>query len=67
MNIDCEKMLTNLDNSTDDHNGGLQIIMILQVIQHILCEMIIGGNKIVNKDVFFSVTNARTNVQNNSS
>ena len=41
--------------------------MILQVIKQIFCEMLIGGRKIVNSDVFFSVTNIRTNVQNASS
>ena len=44
--MDCEKMLTNLDNSIDDYNGNLQKIMILQVIQQILCEMLIGGGKL---------------------
>ena len=33
MNIDSEKILTNLDNSIDDHNGNLQKIMILQFFQ----------------------------------
>ena len=56
-----------MDNSIDDYNGNLQKIMILQVIQQIFCEMIIGGEKIVNIDVFFLVTNIRTNVQNYSS
>ena len=60
-------MSTNLDNSTDDYNGKLQKIMILQVIQHIFCEILIRGRKIVNGDVFFSVTNIKTNVQNDSS
>ena len=60
-------ILENLDNSTDDYRGNLQKIMILQVIQQIFCEMLIGGRKIVNSDVFFSVTNIRTNVQNYSS
>ena len=46
MNIDCDRMLTNLGNSTDDYNGHIQKIMILQVIQHILCEMLIGGGKL---------------------
>ena len=41
--------------------------MIVQVIQQIFCEMLIGVIKIVNIDVFFSVTNIRTNVQNDSS
>ena len=53
MNIDCEIMLTNLDNSTDDYNGNLQKNMILQVIQQIFCEMLIGGRKIVNSDALF--------------
>ena len=59
-------MLKNLDNSTDDYNGNLQKIVILQVIQQIFCEMLIGERKFVNSDVFFSVTNIRTNVQNDS-
>ena len=62
VNIDCDRMLTNLDNSTEDYNGHLQKIMILQVIQQILCGMLIGGNKIVNSDGFFLITNTRTNV-----
>ena len=41
--------------------------MILQVIQQIFCEMLIGGGRIMNSDVSFSVTNIRTNVQNYSS
>ena len=41
--------------------------MLMQVIQQIFCEILIGGRKIVNSDVFFSVTNIRKNVQNDSS
>ena len=67
MNIDCKKYIENLDNNTDDYNGYVQKIMILQVIKQIFYEMLIGGRKIVNSDVFFSVTNIRTNVQNDSS
>ena len=63
MNIDCDIMLTNLDNSIDDYNGHTQKIMILQVIQHICCEMLIGGRKIVNSDNIFLITNIRTNFQ----
>ena len=37
MNIDCERMLTNLDISTDDYNGHLQKNMILQDIEQIFC------------------------------
>ena len=50
MNIDCDRMLKNLDNSIDDYNGHIQKIIILQVIQQIFCEMLIGGRKIVNSD-----------------
>ena len=67
MNIDCDIMLTNIDNSIDDYNGHIQKIMILQVIQHIFCEMIIGGRKIVNSDNICLITNTRTNVQEDSS
>ena len=67
MNIYCDIMLTNLDNSLDDYNGHIQNIMILQVIQQIFFEMLIGGRKIVNSDNIFLITNFRTNVQEYSS
>ena len=53
MNIDCDRILANLDNSIDDCNGHIQKIMILEVIQQIFCEMFIGGKKIVNRYKFF--------------
>ena len=46
MNIDCDKIIENLDNSEDNLRCHIQTIMILQVIRHIFCEMIIGGRKI---------------------
>ena len=67
MNIDCDIMLTNIDNSLDDYEGHIQKIMILQVIQQIFCEMLIGGRKVVNSDNIFLLTNIRTNVQEDSS
>ena len=67
INIDCEKNTENLDNSTDGYNGCIEKVMILQVIQQMFCEIITGGRKIVKSDVFFSVTNIRTNIQNDSS
>ena len=67
MNIDCENVLENLDNSTYDYRGHIQKIMILQVIQLIFCEMLIGGRKIVNSDDIVLITNIRTNVQEDSS
>ena len=51
----------------DDFRGYIQKIMILQVIQQVFCEMLIGGRKIVNSDIFFGVTNIRKNAQNDSS
>ena len=66
MNIDCN-FLANTENSTDGYGGYLQKITILQVIQNIFCEMLIGGRKIVNSDIFLKVTNNRTNFQNDSS
>ena len=41
--------------------------MILQVIQQIFCEMLIGGRKIVNSDNIFLITNIRKNLQEDSS
>ena len=60
-------MLTNLDNSIDDYNGHIQKIMILQVNQHIFCEMLIGRRKIVNSDDIVLINNIRTNIQEESS
>ena len=42
MNIDCEKIIQKMDKSRDDYIGYIQKIMILQVIQQIICEMLIG-------------------------
>ena len=67
MNIDCEKIIEHMDNSEDDYRGYIQKIMILQVIQQIFCEILIGGRKFVNSHMFFAVTNIRINVQNDSS
>ena len=62
MNIDCDRMLTNIDNILDEYNGHIQKIMILQVIQQIFCEMLIGGRKIVNSDDIVLITNIMTNL-----
>ena len=59
-------MITYLDNSTDDYNGHILKILILQVIQHIFCVMLIGWEKIVNSDGIFSITNMRINAQEDS-
>ena len=67
MNFDGDRMLTNIDNSTDDYNGHIQKIMIQQVIQLIFCEMLIGGGGIVNSDACFLINNIRANVQEDSS
>ena len=67
MNIDCDRILTNIDNSIYDYNGHIQKIMILQVIQQTFCEILIGGRKIVNSNDIFLITNIRTNIQEYSS
>ena len=41
-----------MDNREDYYRGYIQKIMILQVIQQIFCEMLIGERKIVNSDIF---------------
>ena len=66
LNINCDFFLTNLDNSTDDYNGNIENYDNASYPTD-FCEMLIVGIKIVNSDVFFSVTNIRTNVQNDSS
>ena len=53
MNIDCKRMLTNMENSTDNYNGHLHKIMIPQVIQQIFCELLIGGRKLWTVMCFF--------------
>ena len=67
MNIDCDKITEDLEDSEDELSSNFQKILILRVVQHIFCELLIGGGGIVNSDLFFLVTNIRTNVQNNSS
>ena len=60
------KMLTNLYNSTDDYNGNLQKIIILQVIKFFLWN-VKWRKKNCEQWCVFSVTNIRTNFQNDSS
>ena len=67
MNIDCEKSIEHMNNSEDDYRGYVQKIMILVVIQQFFCEILVGGRKTVNSDMFFGVMNIRTNIQNDSS
>ena len=57
MNIDCKKIIENMDNIEDDYMGYIQKVMILQVIQQFFCGILIGGRKIVNSYMFFEVTN----------
>ena len=51
MNIYCEKNIGNMDNSSDDYRGYIQKIMILQVIQHIFGEILIGGRNVFSSDI----------------
>ena len=43
MNMDYENFIEHTNNSENDYRGYVQKIMILQVIQQIFCEMLIGG------------------------
>ena len=43
MNIDCEKLVNNLDDSEDDFRIYFQKIVILRFVQQLFCEMLIGG------------------------
>ena len=51
MNIYCEKVKEHMDNSEDDYRGYTQENIILQVIQQLFSEMLIGGRKIVSSDI----------------
>ena len=66
-NIDYEKIIEHMDNIEDNYREYEQKIMILQVIQQIFCEILIGRRKFVNSDICFEVTNISTNIQNDSS
>ena len=62
--------MTNYRTYEQQKNGYrryIQKIITLQVIQQIFCEILISGRKVVYSDIFFGVTNIRTNVQNYSS
>ena len=52
MNIECETITEHIDNSKDDYRGYTQKMMILKFIKQIFREMLIGGSKIVNSDIF---------------
>ena len=67
MNIDCEKIIKYLDDSEYKFRSNYQKVLILKIIQHIFCEILIGGRNNVYTDSFFKVTNIRKNVQNYSS
>ena len=57
MNINCKKHIENLDNSEYYYKGCIQKMIKLQVVQHICCEVLIGGIKIVYTDMFIKATN----------
>ena len=67
MNIDCEKIIDDLDGSEDEFISYFQKILIMRVIQQIFYEMLICGRKLVYTDSFFEATNIMKNVQNYSS
>ena len=67
MNIDCDKIKENLDNSENEYISYFQKFMILQFIKNIFCEILIGGRNIFYTDQSFKVTNIRKYMQNDSS
>ena len=52
MNINSEKIIENMDNSDYDYRGYIQKIMMMQVIQQIFCEMLIGQTNFLYTDMF---------------
>ena len=50
MNIDCDKIKENLDNSENEYISYFQKFMILQFIKNIFCEILIGGRNIFYTD-----------------
>ena len=53
MNIDCGKIIPNLDARTDDYNGYIQKNILLKVIQQNFCEMLIVGRNLLSVMGFF--------------
>ena len=59
MNIDCEKMINNFDDSGEHFRSYFEKIVILRVVQKIFCEMLIGRRNFIYTDSFFDVTNIK--------
>ena len=53
MNIDCDEIMENMDSTADYYRSYIQKIVILQVIQKIFCQILIGERKNNYTDSFF--------------
>ena len=67
MNIDCEKIIEELDYSEEIFRSYFQKILILQVIKHIFMKCSLAKERIIYTDSFFKATTIMESVQNNSS
>ena len=63
LNIDYERFIEELYGSEYEFSANFQKNLTLRVIQHISCEMLTDGRKIVYTDSFFEVTNIKRDVQ----
>ena len=52
MNINCNKIIENLDNSEDDYRGYIPKHYDIASHPTDFCEMLIGGRNIVNTGIF---------------
>ena len=52
-NIDCDKIIEELDKIENGFSSIFQKILILRVVQQFFCEMLIGGRKTVFTNSFF--------------
>ena len=65
LNINCDKIVEQLDDSKDEFSTKFQNITIVQVIQ-IFFEMFVCGRRKVLKQLYFEVTSIRENLQKDS-
>ena len=66
-NIDCAKNIEEIYDSEDGFSSNFHKVVIIQVIQNIVYEMLIGGRKPVYTNSFFEMTNIRKDMSNDTS
>ena len=52
LNIDCNKIIEEIDDREDEFTNNIQKTLIMRVIQKCFCEMLIGGRKTIYTDSF---------------